>query len=338
MTITITHTRAEGTLVEGTDKGDGTGDILKDRSYGRRGGSGFKWSRMLGCWYLPHSRDHRADTYSINLLSTRLRDKGFEVTVTIDEEQRRTFAEAEADREEKAEARAERFADYAGNAASRSASLSDSAHRMGDAIPFGQPILVGHHSEGRDRRYRERMDTTMRKSFAESDRASHWAGREQAAASYKAFRNNPPRTLRRIAKLEAQLRRVEKWQAGKSAGGFYRDIENPDTVAELAREHLEVTEEIAHWQDVIKKAEAEGFKVWSKPDFAKGDFVRCRGRWYEVMRVNAKSVSVPHVFTGQRLVTAADMVRDLTTTLPYDDLSGRRSAEEMAQILADAAQ
>ncbi|MFD3511982.1 DUF3560 domain-containing protein [Streptomyces sp. NPDC058657] len=338
MTITITHTRAEGTLVEGTSRGDGTGDILKERSYGHRGGSGFKWSRMLGCWYLPHSRDRKADTYSINLLSTRLRDKGFEVTVTVDEEQRRTFSEAEADREERAEGRAERYGTYADNAASRSASLSGSAHRMGDAIPPGQPILVGHHSEGRDRRYRERMDTKMRKSFAESDRASHWAGREQAAASYKAFRNDPPRTLRRIAKLEAQLRRVEKWQAGKSAGGYPRDVENPAVVAELAREHQEVTEEIAHWRDVIKKAEADGFKVWSKADFTKGDFVRCRGRWYEVMRVNAKSVSVPHVFTGQRLITAADMVRDLTTTLPYDDVSGRRSAQEMADLLANASQ
>jgi transcription elongation GreA/GreB family factor len=334
MSITIIHTRAEGTLVEGTGKGDGTDAALSRR----KGGLGFKWSGMLGCWYLPRSRDHRADTYTINQLAQRLRDMGFEVTVTIDEEQRRTFAEAEADREEKAEARAERFADYAGNAASRSASLSDSAHRMGDAIPFGQPILVGHHSEGRDRRYRERMDNKMRKSFAESDRASHWAGREQAAASYKAFRNDPPRTLRRIDKLEAQLRRVEKWQAGKSAGGDTVNIENPDVVAELAREHQELTEEIAHWKDVIKKAEAEGFKVWSKADFAKGDFVRCRGRWYEVMRVNAKSVSVPHVFTGQRLVTAADMERNLTTTLPYDEVTGRRSAEELAQILADPAQ
>ncbi|MFF0742138.1 DUF3560 domain-containing protein [Streptomyces sp. NPDC004111] len=334
MSITITHTRAEGTLVNGTGKGDGTDAALSRR----KGGLGFKWSGMLGCWYLPRSRDHRADTYTINQLAQRLRDMGFTVTVTIDEDQRRTFAEAEADREERAEARAERFGEYAGNAASRSASLSDTAHRMGDAIPFGQPILVGHHSEGRDRRYRERMDNTMRKSLAESDRASHWAGREQAAASYKEFRNNPPRTLRRIAKLEAQLRRVEKWQKGQSAGGYPRNIENPAVVAELAREHLEVSDEIAHWKDVIKQAEADGFKVWSQPDFTKGDFVRCRGRWYEVMRVNAKSLSVPHVFTGQRLIRAADSERGITTTLPYDDLSGRRSAAEMTKILAEAAQ
>src|SRR5947207_1571026 len=37
---------------------------------------------------------------------------------------------------------------------------------MADAIPFGQPILVGHHSEKRDRRFRARIDGKFRKGIA----------------------------------------------------------------------------------------------------------------------------------------------------------------------------
>ena len=47
----------------------------------------------------------------------------------------------------------------------------EAADRVVEAIPFGQPVLVGHHSEGRHRRSLERADQNMRKSFERSERA-----------------------------------------------------------------------------------------------------------------------------------------------------------------------
>ena len=47
--LTITHTAAEGTLIEGTSRADGTNHILK--------ACGWRWSRNLGAWYVPASRD-----------------------------------------------------------------------------------------------------------------------------------------------------------------------------------------------------------------------------------------------------------------------------------------
>ncbi|MFE5808361.1 hypothetical protein [Streptomyces sp. NPDC056491] len=49
-----------GTLAEGTARGDGSAEILK--------GHYFRWSRNLGCWYLPHSRDRAADRVTLNAL------------------------------------------------------------------------------------------------------------------------------------------------------------------------------------------------------------------------------------------------------------------------------
>ncbi|MBT2394661.1 DUF3560 domain-containing protein [Streptomyces sp. ISL-100] len=328
MTIEITHTRREGTLIEGTSRGDGSAEILRLREYGRTQRQPFRWSRNLDCWYLPHSRDHATYTPSLELLAQRLRDADFEVTLTIDNADRRSFGEAEEDREEKAEGRAERFGGYAASAARSSESAWKKSHEISERFAGGQPILRGHHSEGRARRDHARMDDSMRKSIGESDRADHWTGRAQAAANYQQFKKNPGRTLRRLDKLRADLRAVEKWQRGESAKGFSRSPADP----ELEIEHQELTEEIAHWEQVIKDAEAEGFKVWSKTDFTRGDFVLYRGTWYEVLRVNPKSVTIPHIHngTGKRIVRATgNRHDDWTWTAPYDDVSGRKSADEM---------
>lgn len=80
---------------------------------------------------------------------------------------RRERLEAKRDkREEWAEARGAR--------ARRDFAAADmSEERTG--IPFGQPILVGHHSEGRHRRAIERADRAMGRAVENSDMAKHHA-------------------------------------------------------------------------------------------------------------------------------------------------------------------
>jgi hypothetical protein len=332
LSIKITHTRREGTLIDGTRRGDGAAEILKARHYPSGYTQPARWSRTLSCWYLPRSRDKATSKAMLEALAERLRQAGFTVTVTIDETDRRTFAEAEAERAERAADRAERYDGYADNAADRSDAAWRRGRQIADGIPPGQPILVGHHSEGRARRDLRRMDDAMRTSVREGERAAHWSGRAAAAGGYEAFRKNPGRTLRRIEKLRADLRAVEKWQRGESAKGYRQDIGNPETASELKIRHEELTEEISYWEGVIQQAEAEGFKVWSKADFRKGDFALSRGRWFEVLRVNAQSVTIPHIHNGigRKVVRASDSHLDWTWRLPYNEISGRRSAEEMA--------
>lgn len=45
------------------------------------------------------------------------------------------------------------------------------ARQLADLIPFGQPILIGHHSEGRDRRFRGRIVRKFQVSMELSKRA-----------------------------------------------------------------------------------------------------------------------------------------------------------------------
>lgn len=83
--------------------------------------------------------------------------------------------------QERAKKKAERLSGYAFNAEKRSneyyrkSDLSEEA----TGIPFGQPILVGHHSEGRHRRTVERAWNNMGKSIAESEKANDYKRRAE---------------------------------------------------------------------------------------------------------------------------------------------------------------
>jgi hypothetical protein len=48
---------------------------------------------------------------------------------------------------DRAEERADRFSNYKDSRIEDAQRAHDAVHRIADNIPFGQPILIGHHSE-----------------------------------------------------------------------------------------------------------------------------------------------------------------------------------------------
>jgi hypothetical protein len=54
---------------------------------------------------------------------------------------------------------------------------------MMSVIPMGQPILIGHYSESRDRNYRNRAWNKMGKSVAQSDLATHHESKADGLAA-----------------------------------------------------------------------------------------------------------------------------------------------------------
>ncbi|WP_266530404.1 DUF3560 domain-containing protein [Streptomyces sp. NBC_00474] len=343
--IVIRHTHEEGTTVEGSSRGDGVWDALRPL--------GWTYRRAPGI-FIRGSRYKGADRWKINRAADAVRALGLTCAVVIEETM--SFAEREAARVDAAEERTERFADRAGRAAASSQSARDASDRIGERFWMGQPILVGHHSEGRARRDQERMHNAMRKSIAEGERAGYWASRAAAADAYERYRNNPGRTLRRIDKLEAERRGVLRERDGVDDKGRTADVwrRKPSEARhqELTRRLAEYDEELTYWAETIKEAERRGFKVWGRADFVKGDFMRWRGSWYEVTRVNAKTVTVPHIHAafdggtagavgGCRVVTRAATAetrhKGSTYTLPYNEVSGRMSAEQMRAALAGEA-
>lgn len=76
--------------------------------------------------------------------------------------------------QERAKAKAERYEGYADNARKRSDEAFDKSQKAVEGIPFGQPILVGHHSEGMHRAAIKRSSNAMDKCVEESKKAKHY--------------------------------------------------------------------------------------------------------------------------------------------------------------------
>ena len=86
----------------------------------------------------------------------------------------------------------------------------DRAEQMASIIPFGQPILRGHHSEKWDTNYRNRIDKTWRRGFEMLDKVKGIQQRIQAAQSNEAISSDDPEA---VLKLQAKIEAAEAEQA-----------------------------------------------------------------------------------------------------------------------------
>ncbi|WP_300700964.1 DUF3560 domain-containing protein [Bacteroides sp.] len=84
-------------------------------------------------------------------------------------------------RKEKQAARAERCRGLAYKANQQSTDAYNQSHKMVENIPFGQPILVGHHSERGHRNLLVRSWNTMGKSVKLSKKAEYYERKAEAA-------------------------------------------------------------------------------------------------------------------------------------------------------------
>ncbi len=115
--------------------------------------------------------------------------------------------------EEKQEARKQRYLELADKSRQESENRCNQAGAMAAIIPLGQPILIGHHSEKRDRNYRAKIDRTYRKSFEAMEKAKHY---EEKAASVGmgGISGDDPEA---VNKLRAQLESLEQSQQSMKA-------------------------------------------------------------------------------------------------------------------------
>jgi len=103
--------------------------------------------------------------------------------------------------------RAERFENYSESRAKDAEQAHKQVTSILEHIPFGQPILVGHHSEKRARKDVERIDNGMRKSVKMWNTSKYWAARAEAAILDAKYKERPDVRTRRIKKLEAEERK-----------------------------------------------------------------------------------------------------------------------------------
>lgn len=145
-----------------------------------------------------------------------------------------------SDYQERQEARRARLEAAAEKNAAKAAAAQQSADQLAGAIPMGQPILVGHHSEKRHRRDLDRIQNNTRKSVEAQDRAASF---KRAAANIGGTRTVSSDDPEAIDKLRAKLAKCErKQEAMKAANKIVKlkRFSNDEKVAQLV-ELLEVS-------------------------------------------------------------------------------------------------
>lgn len=104
--------------------------------------------------------------------------------------------------EAKQQARKERYLTKSQSLTQQANATHERARAMADVIPFGQPILIGHHSETRDRNYRAKIHNTFGKAFATQDKADYYAQKAESVGTGGISSDDPDA----ITKLQAQLK------------------------------------------------------------------------------------------------------------------------------------
>jgi hypothetical protein len=145
--------------------------------------------------------------------------------------------------------------EYAQKKAAKKKQLADTlaahAHEMASYIPMGQPILVGHHSEKADRRYRQRISDTYGKSVQAGRQAAYYDQKAETIAGNTAISSDDPQALE---KLRKKLAAIEAAQAYMKAAN--KCIRKNDKAGFLALPHS-----------------TEGF--WTK--LTTPDYMKCTG-------------------------------------------------------------
>lgn len=279
--LTITHTGAEGTLIEGTSKGDGTAQILKAH--------GWRWFRSIGMWGIPRSRDRHPNYNKIHGTRDDLARAGFTVAAEITDEVRST-AEVEADKIARQADRVTALQTKADKAAAEAEASYARAHELGDRIPFGQPALNDAMRRTYDKLHR--LQDKAGEAYQEAEAA---AAKLEAAEPTTGARYAPSTVANRIDRIEADIRDRQRRLAG------YRnnlgDVFAPATGSYADRLQGQLTElrdQLTYWQQVRVEQVASGEANNYGPDTIQaGDQVQLsRSGWWTVRRANKKTVTV----------------------------------------------
>lgn len=156
------------------------------------------------------------------------------------------------------------------------------ARKMAEVIPFGQPILLGHHSEQRDRNYRGRIDSTYRKGFETLETSKYYEQKVKTIEADQTIRKDDPEAVtklkEKIADLETKHAELKATKPNPNAHLLDRDSANMRTCyltgykTEIRRckkriEEIEALEKLPDLNETIN-----GIKIYTDEGRVKIDF------------------------------------------------------------------
>lgn len=111
--------------------------------------------------------------------------------------------------EERKQNRINYACDQAQKNTQKSDELYKKAKQMASVIPLGQPILVGHHSEQRDRNYRNKIHDTFGKAFAAQDKANYYEEKAESIENNNSIFSDDPNALNKLKQKLHSLQEIQ---------------------------------------------------------------------------------------------------------------------------------
>jgi hypothetical protein len=288
---------------------------LDSETYQRVKAAGFSWAPKQELFYAPSWTPERED-FCILLAG----EIGDEDTSLVD----------------RAQAKAERLEDLSDRRAQEAQQARAAVDTIADGIPFGQPILVGHHSERHARKDAQRIENGMRRAVDCWKAAGYWKDRAAGALRQAKYKERPDVRARRIKGLEAEIRQMQsrytpifekpimqqRWDSAHDAekiphvycgpkggrGGRWVAVEDLPGLETYYSRWIEHTENrLAYERALLDDA---GGLVSDQQEIMVGGRVLVGGEWVVVLRVTKKAGKVCSVRTARRycsLVSAEDV-------------------------------
>lgn len=270
---------------------------LPPELYQRVKAAGFRWAPKQGFFVAPMWTPGREDLL-------------IELCGEIDDE--------DTSLAERAEERADRFEHYSERRAAEAERAHDAVKAIADSIPFGQPILIGHHSERRARKDAERIQSGMRRTVRLWKTSEYWTTRANAAVRHAKYKERPDVRQRRIKKLEAdqrvQQRRIANTNNPETIAWAQRWLDHIDHRLVYERAMLAASGGTA--ADQTSPEVGGGCKCWASP----------RGGWSYIQKVNRVSVTV--------LDNYGNGGKNFRRTIPFDELRQVMSAAQVQESRA----
>ncbi len=162
---------------------------LDTETYSRLKAAGFKWAPKQQLFVAPMWTPGRYD-----LLVELCGEVGDEDTSLVERQQER----------------ADRFEGYSENRLQDAHAAKAAVDAIADHIPFGQPILVGHHSERHARKHAQKIENGMRKAVKMWETSQYWKDRAVGALCHAQYKESPRVRANRIRTIEADRRKATR--------------------------------------------------------------------------------------------------------------------------------
>jgi hypothetical protein len=247
----------------------------------------------------------------------------------LTEADRIDFAAQQERKQELAVDRADRYDERAAKHSATGDSLLASADKLSERFSFGQPILIGHHSEKGARRDQEKMWNKTRAGYAEKDYSSHLAGKADSALAHADRVHGKEYIGNRIDDAKKAIREIDRRLADFSPEGRLKSLADSQVQADwYTRNNEPLCERVAgaiafysdehcHDGNIVRFTQARadqqekldywaqqmtdlGGTVYGKDNVKTGDFIRLdKMYWYRVYRSNPQTAST-HYFSHEQ--------------------------------------